>query len=310
MKINFASIKDVLVKNASKIAAKGKKALPSVLIGVGCIGIGVAAWKTCEKTPESKKVVDNFQAERENLDNLGLSEEEKRKRVLGLYKKAGFDLVKIYYKPVGLGLLSVTMVFLGHGKMKKEITTLAATATSLDKMFRDYRGRVVDKYGEDEDFNLRHGIHEVEVEETVTNEKGKEKKVKKKVDVIDDELSKYSIYSRIFDESVAPSKDPTYIRYFLNTAQDWANAQLVNRGYLTLNDVLECLGYKRCKEGCVVGWIYNPEFPNGHIDFGMKDINKTSVANFLNGFESCIMLDFNVDGVIYDKLPSFSAPLV
>ena len=234
--------------------------------------------------------------------------EDDTKQIVELYKEAGFKLAKLYFKPVGVGLLSVTMVFLGHGKLKKEIATLTTTAASLDGLLRDYRGRVVEKYGEEEDKALMHGTHAIEVEEKVTDKNGKEKIITKKVKV--DELNENSIYSRFFDESnPLYKKDSEYNKFFLLSLQEYCNNKLRAEGFLFLNDVLDALGYQRCQEGSVVGWLYDPDNPNLHnyIDFGISNTQKETVRNFINGYEPVVLLDFNVDGVIYDKLPHFAA---
>lgn len=287
--------------NLQPLKVKFSKALPGLMIGAGCVGIGYSAWKACEATPKAKEIINRFTEKREPLSD------NDTKEIIALYKEAGWELTKLYFKPVGVGLLSVTMIFLGHGKLKKEIATLTTTAASLDGLLKEYRGRVVEKYGEEEDRALMHGTHQVEVEEKVTDKNGKEKIITKKVKV--DELTGCSIYSRFFDESNPEFKnDPSYNRFFLSNAEDFCNRKLKADGYLFLNDVLDMLGYKRCSEGAVIGWMYDPENPeyHNHVSFGMMDTQRVATRDFINGYESRILLDFNVDGVIYDKIPVFS----
>lgn len=317
MSKNLGGFKNIIKNVADKASVKlarvkpsVEKALPTVLIAGGCAGVGVAAWKACKATPEAKKAIQEFKERRDNLEVSEVPEEEKREQVLSLYKEYGFKLVKLYAKPVGIGALSVTMVFLGHGKLKKEITTLTATAASIDKMYQEYRGRVIEKYGEQEDFNLRTGAHEVEVREQTTDAKGKSKTVKKK-ELVADDICANSVYSRIFDETICGSKDSDYMYMFLDAQQKFANRRLAAQGYLFLNDVLDALGYCRCKEGQVVGWIYDPDKdPEHQIDFGIRDFSRETTRNLKNGFEHSIWLDFNVQGVIYDKLPVFADALM
>lgn len=300
-KIDFSKVKNLVAKNSSLAKVKIKKALPGIMIGAGCVGIGYSAWKACEATPKAKEVVHNFVEKREPLTK------EDTKEIIALYKEAGFELAKLYFKPISVGLLSVTMIFFGHGKMKKEIATLTTTAASLDGLLKEYRGRVVEKYGEEEDQALMHGTHAIEVEEKTTDKNGKEKIITKKVKV--DELTANSIYSRFFDESVPTYKrDPSYNKMFLSSIEDFCNRKLQAEGCLFLNDVLDAIGYKKCQEGSVVGWLYDPDNPNLHnyVSFGMQNTQREAVRDFINGYESCILLDFNVDGVIYDKLPHFS----
>lgn len=58
---------------------------------------------------------------------------------------------------------------------------------------------------------------------------------------------------------------------------------------------------ERTKAGSVIGWIMNKGGDN-FVDFGMFDGSSESVRAFVNGLERSILLDFNVDGVIYDLI--------
>ena len=91
---------------------------------------------------------------------------------------------------------------------------------------------------------------------------------------------------------------------YLRKQQDYANDLLKSRGYLFLNEVYEMLGIQRTPAGQVVGWIYDEKNPNGdnYIDFGIYDVTDERKRAFVNGFERNILLDFNVDGVIYDMI--------
>ena len=91
---------------------------------------------------------------------------------------------------------------------------------------------------------------------------------------------------------------------FLRREQAYWNDKLRARGYVFLNEVYERLDIPTTRAGQCVGWIYNPDRPNGdnYIDFGMYDITREPTREFVNGLERVILLDFNVDGVILDKI--------
>ena len=66
-----------------------------------------------------------------------------------------------------------------------------------------------------------------------------------------------------------------------------------------LNEVLASLGFEHTSPGALVGWIYESEDGDSYIDFDLYAVHN---ENFMNGPEKSVWLDFNVDGVIYDKI--------
>ena len=91
---------------------------------------------------------------------------------------------------------------------------------------------------------------------------------------------------------------------FLNSQQKYANDLLKAQGYLFLNDVYKALGLEPTKAGQIVGWVYNPDNPVGdnYVDFGIYDVSNERKRAFVNGYEENILLDFNVDGNIWDLM--------
>lgn len=89
--------------------------------------------------------------------------------------------------------------------------------------------------------------------------------------------------------------------YYLRSVENTANARLKANGHLFLNDVYDMLGFPRTKTGQRIGWIYDKDNPVGdnHVDFGLND---SSSADFVNGRSNVVLLDFNVDGDILDRI--------
>jgi hypothetical protein len=86
---------------------------------------------------------------------------------------------------------------------------------------------------------------------------------------------------------------------FIRSQQNYANDLLNARGHVFLNEVYDMLGIERTSAGAVVGWVRG----NGdnEIDFGvLNDLH--SGQRFINGDERSVLLDFNVDGVVYDLI--------
>lgn len=117
--------------------------------------------------------------------------------------------------------------------------------------------------------------------------------------------TQYSEYARFFDEASPNWTDNAeYNLMFLSQKQQYLNDLLKSRGHVFLNDVYDELGIPRTKAGAVLGWVYDEKNPNGDnfIDFGIFNINNERCRNFVNGYEKTILLDFNVDGNIFDRL--------
>lgn len=96
-------------------------------------------------------------------------------------------------------------------------------------------------------------------------------------------------YYKIFDnKSKEWNRNQEYNLMFIKTVQNYLNDVLTCRGHVLLNDVYDRLGFERTSEGCIVGWLNAEE--KKFIDFNTK--LKDDV----------ITLDFNVDGIIYDKI--------
>jgi hypothetical protein len=153
------------------------------------------------------------------------------------------------------------------------------------------------------DHELKHNIKATKVETVVVDENGKEKKVKETVPVAGEQ---HSEYARFFDETCeAWERDSEYNLMFLKSQQDFANNKLRAKGYLFLNDVYDALGIPRSKAGQAVGWMYKPDFQSdgdNYVDFGIYNVKRERNRDFVNGYEDAILLDFNVDGVIWDLI--------
>ena len=180
---------------------------------------------------------------------------------------------------------------------------LTAAYATIDRSFKEYRGRVVERFGKELDRELRYNIKAQEIEEKTVDKDGNETIEKKTISVVDPNM--YSDYARIFDNgSMGWTKDPEYNLMFLKLQQNQANDRLRAQGYLFLNDVYDMLGIPRTKAGQIVGWVYDEENPVGDnfVDFGIYDIYNEKACDFVNGRERSIVLDFNVDGNILDMI--------
>ena len=311
-----------ITRTLNKAAFKFKKHSPEILVVAGVVGVIGSTVMACKATTKINDILDDTKdqldkiheaGERlENGETLMLKDgeeytvEQNKKDLTIVYAQTALKFAKLYAPSVIIGGLSITAILTGHNITRKRNIALAAAYTAVDKSFKEYRGRVVERFGEALDKELKYGIKSKEVDEVVTNEDGTESVVKKTVDVVDaTNPMNVSEYARFFDDGCAGwTKDPEYNLMFLRDQQRYANDLLKSKGHLFLNEVYDLLGIPRTKAGQIVGWIYDEKHPNGDnfVDFGIYDTNKTANRDFVNGYERTILLDFNVDGNIWDQM--------
>lgn len=307
--------KQTLIRTTNKIGLILKKNSPKILMGVGIAGSVVSTVLACKATLKVKDILDEKNETVEQIHNcvkdetVDYNEEDKKKDLTILYAQTGVKLAKLYLPSIALGALSIASIISGYKILNKRNVALAAAYTVVDKGFKNYRKNVVERFGEEVDRELRHNIKAKQIEEKYIDKDGNEKTRKKKVyEIAEDKKPGEGIseYAKFFDEwnTDEHSKDPEYNLMFLRKQQDYANEVLKHQGYLFLNEVYDMLGIPRTQAGQVVGWIYDENNPTGdnYVDFGIYDLHDQQKRDFVNGLERNILLDFNVDGVIYDKI--------
>lgn len=274
---------------------------------VGVVGAGVLACRSTLKLSDvlttAEKRVDLANQLRENDKLQGAEEytDASLKRELAVIKaRTVVDLAKLYTPALGLAALSIVMITGSHVILSKRNTGLAAAYAGAMKAFDQYRERVKAELGDDKDDQFRYGVKIVE--EEVAKKDGSGTKTVKH-ERVDDELQP-SMYARFFDKLCENwQSEPEYNRIFLQAQQNFFNQMLISRGHVFLNEVYDALGFDRTGAASQVGWLSNGAGDN-YIDFGIFD-DKTgtgSVRDFVNGREGSILLDFNVDGPIYNLI--------
>lgn len=299
-----------------KVGFTLKKHSPEILIVTGIVGVVTSAVMACKATTKLNDVVEKGKVAINDVHDKAadveagiVSAEEytpemQRKELTIAYAKTGVELVKLYAPAVTVGALSLTAIVGSNNILRKRNIALASAYAATEKLFKEYRGRVVDRFGREIDRELRYGIKEKEIEEVTANEDGSESVQKKTVKVIDD--ISHDEFSRIFDEC-NPNwvKDANKNKFFIMQVERFANQKLQTQGYLFLNDVYEALGFDKTSAGQVCGWTYNKRFDGESencVSFGIFDdvyTNKAKAA-FVNEYEKSVLLDFNHEGNILE----------
>lgn len=291
---------------ASKAVMKLKKHSPEILVMAGIAGTVVSAVLACKATTKVAEILDETKGTLDTIhegmktgaiNGQEYTTEEGKKDTVVVYAQTGMKLAKLYAPAIILGTLSITSILASNNILRKRNVALGAAYAAIDKSFKEYRGRVIERFGEQVDTELKYGIKAKKFEEIeVDPETGKEKKVKKTVMVADPNLqSDYAVY---FDsKSRNYETNPDYNRMFLKAQQAFANDKLQTRGHLFLNEVLDDLDLPRTPAGQIVGWT--KDGPDGYVNFRIVEVERETEDG---RHEPALLLDFNVEGNIWEKM--------
>lgn len=290
----------------SKAVMKLKKHSPEILVVAGIAGMVVSAVLACKATTKVAEILDETKGtldtihegmETGAINGQEYTTEDGKKDTVVVYAQTGMKLAKLYGPAIILGTLSITSILTSNNILRKRNVALGAAYAAIDKSFKEYRGRVIERFGEQVDTELKYGIKAKKFEEIeVDPETGKEKKVKKTVMVADPNLqSDYAVY---FDsKSRNYETNPDYNRMFLKAQQAFANDKLQTRGHLFLNEVLDDLDLPRTPAGQIVGWT--KDGPDGYVNFRIVEVERETEDG---RHEPALLLDFNVEGNIWEKM--------
>jgi hypothetical protein len=308
--------KNQIMNKVSRSVHKGmfklKKHSPEIMMVAGIGGAIVGTVLACKATLKVNEVLDETKT---NIDKIhtaietGKTEagetysvEDSKKDLTIVYTQTGMKLAKLYGPAVLVELVSFACIIGSNKILRTRNVALAAAYATVDKSFKEYRGRVVERFGKELDRELKYNIKAKEVEEVVKNEDGTETVVTKTVNTVSNDPNQWSEYSRIWYEgSPGWTKDAVANRYYLQQQQNYCNQLLQNRGYLFLNEVYELLGFDKTAAGNAVGWWYDEkdETCDNFVDFGLFNQDYERSIMFINGKERSVILDFNVEEIIH-----------
>lgn len=313
MKNNWLSkISTTAARKAGKAELMIKKNSPEILLGVGIVGFVGTVITACRATLRADEVLEYHKKKMKDIHDAKKIADQNPKEELeyddNLYRQdVGFqylkttgNMVKLYAPTIALGSLSLVCILVSRNIMQKRYLGVLAAYNGVSAAFEEYRKRVRNEYGEDLDKHFRYGTTYEEL--PVYDENGKKTKEKEKVEMTETGMVVPNDDSCRFFDSSNPNwdKNPTFSMMWLRGQQNILNDILHTRGHVFLNEVYDALGFPHTPQGAVLGWIDGEG--DDCIDFGLYDPNKESVRRFVNGADNTIMLEFNHDGVIWDKI--------
>lgn len=316
--MNIKGIINAVAHVARRAGKAVKGAAPEIAIVGGTVGLVVAGVVACKRTPKAIKVVEEHKekmeivakAEEDGVTAAGeeYSVEDAKHDKAMIFAQDGLQLAKVYGPAVIIAVLSAASILCGSKIFRNRLTAITGAYAILEKNFGKYRDGVIDRFGKEVDKELRLGTKKELIETEEVDENGNKKSVIEEVTTTD--YDGYSQYACFFDETCTQwVNDGGRNLSFLMEIQRDFNNRLVAHGAVFLNDVYAALGRARTKEGQRVGWIYDPSDPrrDNYIDFGISEVvrNRSTIKEFMKNHEKSLLLDFNVDGDIYDDFEKF-----
>ena len=278
---------------------------PELLIIGGLVAGAAAIYTTVTATLKVHEVLDKVEEDKALVEKTreehpeAYTEEAYTHDLKVIRKDATVGMIKLYYKPALFFLLSTVCYFAAHKILHDREVAIAAALKVTQEAFDRYRARVREKEGDDADRYYRYGALPPARDESgaVAIPENTEETSMALVDP-----NSYSQYARLFDVGNSNwSNVPEFNLMYLKTQQNLANDMLHSRGHVFLNEVYRLLGFPDTKAGSVVGWILGKGHDN-FVDFGFQGVGNEAARDFANGYSPSVWLDFNVDGVIYDKI--------
>lgn len=315
MKNNWlAKINATVAKKAGRAELMIKKNSPEILLGIGIIGFVGTVVTACSATLRADEVLEYHKQKMKDIhDAKGLVEKDPdgeleyddqlyRQDIGFQYLKTAGNMAKLYAPTVALGAFSLACILSSRNIMQKRYLGVVAAYNGLLEVHEQYRKRVREEYGEGLDKHFRYGTTYDTLTEINKDENGKKTKTKVDIENTDPGLvSPNDDTCRFFDSSNPNwDRNPQFSMMFLRGQQNILNDILHTRGHVFLNEAYDALGFPHTPQGAVLGWIDGEG--DDCIDFGLFDQNKEAVRRFVNGVDNIILLEFNHDGVIWDRI--------
>lgn len=288
---------DTLTRSVSRAILKSKKNSPHIFFVAGVAGAVTSTVLACRATLKLEETLDEIHEEVKGVKSLPESletqsvqytERDHYRDLVIVYGRGAVQMGRLYGPSILVGVAAIGALTGSHIQMTKRNAALASAFAMLTKSFEDYRERVQTEIGLDRELEIYNDAQE-----------GETKVVGKKKAVMVPGPNGGSIYSVLFDSTNQNwVNDPGHNRAFLNCQQKYANDYLRGHGHIFLNQVYESLGFPHTQAGALVGWVWNGEGDN-YVDF---DLYCPENMDFINENDRVVRLDFNVDGIIYDKI--------
>lgn len=276
--MKIALLKASTIRHINRGALLVRKFSPEILTGVGIVSVVAGAVMASKATLKLEEIV--------NEHEVALSEgdfEEDNAGRSRVFIETGTKIAKLYSPSVAVGVAGIGCIVGGHTILSRRNAAITAAYSSLAATLSTAKvAEKVQQVGEDGEI----------------------------VETTEEDLSwgPKSPFVAYFDRdslNFQPRED--YNLMFLRTVQQHANDRLLSRGHIFLNEVLDDLGIERTQAGSVLGWVRNDDRGDNYVDFGLESdqlfvYTEEDRENEIQAGTRPFLLEFNVDGVIWDKI--------
>ena len=276
----------------------------SVGASIGVVATSALAWQAGRTFEDVEyrnfERVKDCQDRADEIPDEDVPKIERKNRML-----FALDAARHIAPTVIIGGTTIALIYFSNSISRKRMAALSAAYFTLQNAFDNYKKKMVDTLGKET------------VDKIVAPKLPNAGKTAEEIlagddsdnaaDVTDAVLSmvrECSQYARAITEWSSTAWDPNedYTTMNLTEIQAWANRRLQKKGHLFLNEVLDQLGLSRTREGSIVGWLKDGD-GDGYVSFGDIEGSIYRVPDYeRKAIHSNVIVDFNVDGVIWDKI--------
>lgn len=293
-------IPDSVTRSIGRSMLRVKKNSPHMFFAAGLVGLVGAGVLACRATLKLEKELDAIKTDIDSaketkelvkMPESTYTESDYAKELSKVYVKSTIKVVKLYAPSIAVGTVSVVALTGSHIQLTRRNAALTATLGLVTQAFEDYRARVRTEVGEEREAQL-YGC----LADNVIEAEAKEITVRSDEDAVKNPYG-LSPYARLFDENSRNwQKQVDANIYFLEQQQRYANHRLKTVGHVFLNEVYDMLDMPRSKPGSIMGWMWRSNGEGDEfVNFGINNVHRSP-------WEPRIWLDFNVDGIIFDKI--------
>lgn len=285
-----------LIQVVNKIGFIANRHGPKILTVAGVTGVVGGGILACKATLKAEKIMIDHQTNVEVIRESGYSDQKLYdKAITNVYLNTAKNLAAAYGPAIIIGSLSIGSILYGHRILNTRNLMLMGAYKSLTMDYDEYRKRVQDHIGYDEEIKIRHNVQTIEKENPETGEPEYFEYI------VSDDPCAWNARSKFFCESsIYWTEDPEKNLEFLRSVEKEMQRLFDKKGYLFLNTVYKALDIPETYAGSVCGWIKG--YGDNTIDFGLYNTDHEAIRRFINGYEPVVLLDFNDDGYILNKI--------